>query len=134
LAKGFLRYGSSARAGEAGRWATPVGKAQAAHRADSRSESRLENMEPTASARSGTEISHGLRVAAATWLLALLMFTGGYMAILVSYVLPFVSLAGVVLSVTDLVGRRKWALLGLVLSLAPLLLVFGAIVAMSGGR
>lgn len=75
----------------------------------------------------------GLRVAALCWVVALLFFAGGYITILVSYLLPVVALVGAILSLFDLVKGRKWALLGLVLSIAPLLLAMGFIALMIGG-
>jgi len=77
----------------------------------------------------------GVRVAAACWVLALFFFTGVYIPLVTSYLLllAVLGLAGAILSVFDLVQGRKWALLGLVLSLTPFLLVMGGTALMSGG-
>ena len=76
----------------------------------------------------------GLQIAGASWGLALLFFTGGYFTFMAYFLLPVLALVGVIVSVVDLVHGRKWALLGLVLSCTPLLLIIGAIMVMAGGH
>jgi hypothetical protein len=81
----------------------------------------------------GQSTGPGLRVAGLAWMLVPLFFGGGYITLAVYWLLPVLGLVGAVLSGIDLVKGRKWALLGLVLSLAPFLLILGAIGMMVSG-